>query len=164
MLPGAGQRLGELSMALERSVAGDVALPFGCEVVYALETLNILRALATPPSSVDAMTAWFQSFREQNGSRATASVAYDASFDPRSVRRQFGCWLAFVDALEALSPQESEAFKANRWFLEALDVTPMTKTYKMLVLLAMIAEGRFCWRQFKTEPGVEATRERGGCG
>ena len=143
LLPGAGQRLGELSMALERLANGDVRLPPGCEVVYELEALNILRALATPPSTVDAMTAWFQSFWEQYGSRATASDAYDAGFDPRTVRRQFGGWFAFVDALEALSPDESDAFKANRSFLEALDVTRMTKSYKMLVLLAMIAEGHF---------------------
>ena len=130
LLPGAGQRLGELSMALERMANGDVALPPGCEVVYELEALNILRALATPPSTVDAMTAWFQSFMEQYGSRATASDAYDAGFDPRAVRKQFGGWLAFVDALEALSPEESDAFKENRPFLEALDVTPMIKSYK----------------------------------
>ena len=143
LLPGAGQRLGELSMALERIVNADVRLPPGCEVVYELEALNILRALAIPPNSVDAMTAWFKAFWEQHGSRATACDAYDAGFDPRSVRNRFGGWLAFVDALEALSPDESLAFKANRAFLEALDVTPMTKSYKMLVLLAMIAEGRF---------------------
>jgi superfamily II DNA or RNA helicase/diadenosine tetraphosphate (Ap4A) HIT family hydrolase len=143
LLPSAEQRLGELNMALERLVAGDIALPPGCEVVYELEALQILRALAAPPGTVDAMTAWFQSFREKYGSRPTASEAYDAGFDPRSVRRQFGGWLAFVDALQALSSDESETFKANRRFLESLDVTPMTKSYKMLVLLAMIAEGRF---------------------
>ncbi len=143
LLPGAGQHRGELSMALERLNDGEVELPPGCEVVYELEALNILRALAKPPGVVDAMTAWFRSSWEQRGVRPTASDALDAGFDPRSVRSSFGGWLAFVDALGALSASEARAFAANRAFLLELDTTAMTKSYKMLLLLAMIAEGQF---------------------
>ena len=45
--------------------------------------------------------------------------------------------------MQALTPQETDAFTNNRDFLAALEVTPMTRSFKMLVLLAMLAENQF---------------------
>ena len=143
LLPGAGESRGELSLALERVANDTLELPLGCSVQYELEALNILRALAAPPRSAAALSTWYRAFAEEYGTRPTASEAWHAGFDPRSVRREFGSWFGFVAAQASLAPAEARGFEANRGFFAALEKTPMTKSYKMLVVLAMIGAGRF---------------------
>ncbi|MDZ4800141.1 MAG: DUF3427 domain-containing protein, partial [Bryobacteraceae bacterium] len=49
-------------------------------------------------------------------------------------------WLSFVRTMGDLSDDQVVVFQRLGAFLEALDKTPMTKSYKMIVLLAMLAE------------------------
>ena len=139
LLAGGSDRPGELLMALERLELGEFDLPAGCSVTYELEALNILKALAKPSSVADATATWYRSFRERHGERPTASEAWHAGYDPKAVRKGFGSWLGFVDAESDLSETHAGALQANRAFLEALEITQMTKSYKMLVLLAMLS-------------------------
>ena len=143
LLTGGGNRPGELLMALKRLERGELELPAGCSVTYDLEALNILKSLAKPSSGAEAMAIWYRSFREQHGNRPTASEAWHAGYDPKSVRNAFGSWMGFVAADGDLNEQQSDAFDAHREFLDALEVTPMTKSYKMLVLLSMLSQERF---------------------
>lgn len=57
---------------------------------------------------------------------------------PRTARGAHGSWLGFVKAMSDLDAQESAAFERTRVFLEALDSTRMARSFKMLVLLAML--------------------------
>lgn len=143
LLPGGEGSRGELSLALERLANGALELPPGCEVTYELEALNVLRALAAPPRTTEALATWYRAFTEQHDVRPTASEAWHAGFDPRTARSTYGSWFGLVRAEGGLSEAEARAFDVNRTFFEALDTTPMSKSYKMLVLLAMIGEGRF---------------------
>ena len=143
LLTNGGNRPGELLMALERLERGELELPAGCSVTYDLEALNILKSLAKPTAGAEAMAIWYRSFREQQGERPTAAEAWHAGYDPKSVRRSFGSWLGFVNAEGDLTNQQTEAFTAHREFLDALEVTPMTKSYKMLVLLSMLSQEQF---------------------
>ena len=136
-------RPGELLMALEQLERGEFDLPASCSVTYELEALNILKALAKPSNSADATATWYRSFRERNGERPTASEAWHAGYDPKMLRKGFGSWFGFVNAEDDLNDKQGVAFKAHREFLEALEVTPMAKSYKMLVLLAMLSQEAF---------------------
>jgi superfamily II DNA or RNA helicase/diadenosine tetraphosphate (Ap4A) HIT family hydrolase len=143
LLAGGSDRPGELLMALKHLERGELDLPAGCSVTYDLEALNILKSLAKPSSGAEAMAAWYRSFREQHGERPTASEAWHAGYDPKSVRNAYGSWLGFVNAEGNLDEQQRNALKAHREFLDALEVTPMTKSYKMLVLLSMLSKETF---------------------
>ncbi|MEN8207350.1 MAG: DUF3427 domain-containing protein [Pseudomonadota bacterium] len=143
LLAGGGDRPGELLMVLERLERGEFDLPTGCSVTYELEALNILKALAKPSFGADATAIWYRSFRERNGERPTASEAWHAGYDPKKLRKSFGSWLGFVKAEGDLSKRQDGALKAHQEFLDALEVTPMTKSYKMLVLLSMLSRDAF---------------------
>jgi len=143
LLAGGSDRPGELLMALERLERDELELPTGCSVTYDLEALNILKLLAKPSSGAEAMVTWYRSFREQHGERPTASEAWHAGYDPKSIRTAFGSWLGFVVAEMDLNEQQSDTFKAHREFLDALEITPMTKSYKMLVLLSMLSQEKY---------------------
>ena len=117
-----------------------VSSPAGCEITYELEALSILRALL--PKEPEAPRAWYEDFRERHGKRPTALELHHAGYNPRSVREARGSWLGFVRAMDDLTEAQERVWKneTTRKFLTSLDTTPMTKSYKMLTLLAMLNE------------------------
>lgn len=75
--------------------------------------------------------------------RPTAAETFADGYDPKAARKLYGSWFQFVAAMGDLSDSERSAAEELRGFLMSLEVTPMTKSFKMLVLLGMIAEGAF---------------------
>jgi superfamily II DNA or RNA helicase len=137
--------------ALARAEAHTLDLPPGCEVTYDLRAIEILRALLPIPTH-DALRAWYEDFRERHGIRPRAVEAFHEGYAPRAVRRSYGSWLRFVDQMGDLSEPEANLVRGAAAgpagaarvpeFLEELETTPMTKSYKMMVLLAMLNEDR----------------------
>ncbi len=123
--------------------AGEAQLPPGCEVTYDLEAVDILRGLLRVPKDEDAVRFAYEDFRERNGVRPTATELHHEGYLPRSVRRAYGSWFGFVNAMGDLSEAEQAVLKGGRVadFLSVLETTPMTRSYKMLVLLTMLSEG-----------------------
>ncbi len=160
-LPG-GDR--EVLNLLERVDAGTAELPSGCEVTYELETKNILRALLrTTGSATELLTRRYQDFRDTIGVRPTAAEMFREGYNPRAMRPAFGSWLGFVRSEVGLTVSEGAAFNEMRDFLTALEVTSMTKSYKMLVLLALLNRGQFLGSlslgELTAEVGALATRD-----
>ena len=143
LLPGAGTKPGELTMALQRLEQGELELPLGCSVEYDLEALNILKALARPAPVGMQVASWYRSFRELHGRRPFASEAFHEGYDPRAVRVNFGSWINFVKSEGDLSEAETQAYDNNKDFFDSVEITPMSKSYKMLVLQAMVASDKF---------------------
>jgi len=54
-----------------------------------------------------------------------------------------GAVLLILDAVGGLDAEQARAHDRHRAFLDALETTEMTRSYKMLVLLAMLNEDRF---------------------
>jgi superfamily II DNA or RNA helicase/diadenosine tetraphosphate (Ap4A) HIT family hydrolase len=127
--------------ALNLLQAGEAELPPGCEVTYDLEAVDILRALLRAPRDEEVLRFAYEDFRERNGVRPTATELHHEGYAPRSARRSYGSWLGFVGAMEDLGGAEQALLKAGRpaEFLSVLETTPMTRSYKMLVLLAMLS-------------------------
>jgi superfamily II DNA or RNA helicase len=143
LFPGVGDSPGEVAMALDQYEKGETELPPGCSVTYDLEAIEILKSLIRIPRGVGALQAWYEAFRHRNGVRPTALEMWHAGHDPKSVRRSYGSWVGFVVTMGDAEEKEREAQRAAESFLRALETTPMTKSYKMLVLLAMIGEETF---------------------
>jgi hypothetical protein len=118
-------------------------LPPGCEVTYELEVKNILRSLLRGSgSAVEILSRRYQDFQDSLGARPTAVELYREGYNPRALRPSFGSWFGFVKSQSGLTADETTAYEAIRPFLEALDTTEMSKSYKMIVLLAMLNHGQ----------------------
>ncbi len=143
VLLGAGSRPGEVARALRLLAQGRIELPLGCSVEYELEALNLLETLARPTQGADQVALWYRSFRELHGRRPLASEAYHEGYDPRQFRTSYGSWFAFVQTEGDLDQPEQEAFQQHRALLESLETTAMTRSFKMVLLLAMMAQERF---------------------
>ena len=135
---GGGDR--EVAAALARAQAGELDLPPGCEVTYELAAINLLQGLLRtgPQSAADVLGEYYRDFSARNGVRPTAAEAHRDGYQPRSLRPAHGSWLGYVAAVGGLSEAASAAFLAHRAFLEALEISPMTRGFKMAVLLAML--------------------------
>lgn len=116
------------------------ALPEGCEVHYDLRAIDLLRGMLRPSSRGDALVAWYEDFIERSGGRPRAVEAFHEGRNPRAVRTSHGSWLRFLDAQGGLPPDEAAllAGEDTGRFLDMLEVTPMTRSFKMVLLQALL--------------------------
>jgi superfamily II DNA or RNA helicase/diadenosine tetraphosphate (Ap4A) HIT family hydrolase len=131
----------EVAQQLERLQAGGAGLPPGCEVTYDLEAIEILRSLM--PSAPPSLQEFYEDFRARYGERPRAVEAYHEGYRPGSLRRSHGSWLRFVRAMGDLSEVQEAALERHGGLLDAIESTPMTRSFKMLVLLAMLNADSF---------------------
>jgi len=129
----------EIYNLLLRLDSGTAELPPGCEVTYELEVKDILKSLLRGGvSAPDVLKNRYEDFVETFGVRPSAVELYQEGYNPRAMRKDFGSWLGFVNAQNGLSSQEQTAFSILSPFLESLETTEMSKSYKMIVLTAML--------------------------
>ena len=141
-LLGLGPGRAEVLNALASLESGQFALPPGCEVTYDVEAVNILKALIGRPGP-DVVKTRYRDFEELNGVRPSAVEMYHEGYSPRSVRSEHGSWLRFVQQMGGLDASQQAALDEAGGFLDILETTAMTKSYKMLTLLAMLNAGAF---------------------
>ena len=129
----------EVFNLIQRLESGTAELPPGCEVTYELEVKDILRSLLRMSvSAPEILKARYEDFFETFGIRPTALEMFQEGYNPRAVRTGSGSWLGFVNAQGGLSKDELAAFSSLSQFLESLETTEMSKSFKMVVLTAML--------------------------
>jgi superfamily II DNA or RNA helicase/diadenosine tetraphosphate (Ap4A) HIT family hydrolase len=134
----------EIFNLLERLRNGSEELPPGCEVTYDLEAVEILKSLLRRTAGqADALDRYYQDFKELHGVRPTAVEVYQDGYNPLAVRQRSGSWTRYVAARGDLDVSQREALSDHGGLLDSLDTTDMTKSYKMLVLLAMLNADAF---------------------
>jgi superfamily II DNA or RNA helicase/diadenosine tetraphosphate (Ap4A) HIT family hydrolase/HKD family nuclease len=148
-----------VATALAKVGRGEWDLPPGCDVTYELRTLEILRGLLRQSSPINALKDYYLEYRERLGVRPTAVEAHHDGFEPRSVRVTHGSWLEFVDAMGDLDEAEKRALDRARTQLRAFEATQMTKSYKMLVVSALLDAGALMGRGLRIEELVRRVRD-----
>lgn len=138
--------LAGLRAAIGRIAAGELELPPGCGVTYELEAIEILRSLVAPRTRKEAqgeedLVRFYEDFEERNGRRPTASeVAVTGVLKP-AVLKRLGSWFEFVERQGGLTDAERSVLRAHGPFLREVERTAMLRSYKMLVLGAMLEAG-----------------------
>ncbi len=130
----------DVAYALDQYETGTLELPPGCSVTYDLRAIEILRALVQPTGVGEALENFYRDFRDRLGRRPLALEVLSEGWNPGSARQHHGSWLDFVRAMGDFSPEQERAWQTYAPFLRALEVTPMTRSYKMVLLLAMLGE------------------------
>lgn len=128
----------ELKAVLEKLRKGELELPPGCEVTYDVVAIDIISKLLRT-AKADAIGLWLEDFRARHDRRPTASEAFHEGYNPRAVHNEYGSWLDFLKVKGALSAAETEALESHRQFLAHLGMTAMSKSYKMVLLEAMLS-------------------------
>jgi hypothetical protein len=133
-----GESDSEIRRGLQMLQQGEAQLPAGCSVTYELATIDLIEEVLRPASRTEAMNAFYRDFEERHDQRPTAREAYHASYNPRALRASHGSWYGYVAAMGGLQAEDRAAWEHQRAFLEVVETTSMTKSYKMLVLLALL--------------------------
>jgi len=126
--------------ALNLLLANRADLPPGCEVTYDLKAIDILRSLLRSPANGEALNSFYLDFRERHGQRPTALELFHAGFTPRALRQSHGSWFRYVQEMGDASPVFREVLDQGIEFLIEMETTRMTKSFKILVILALLNE------------------------
>ncbi len=129
--------IGALRSLLDEVRRQELDLPEGCTVTYELESIEILESLLKPTRPEAALEAFYRDFLDRHGVRPTAVEAFHEGFNPRANSER--SWLGFVSRMNGLSEAEAAAFSQGRAFLESIERTETTRSYKIVLLLAMIS-------------------------
>lgn len=131
--------LREFVLAIER---GEAKLPAGCAVTYDLQVIDVLRGLLRPTTGEELLREAYEEFRLQHGRRPTAREMFmGGGLQRETLRRGFGSWFGLVAQMGDLQPSERETAQRHAAFLGEIEQSRMERSYKMLVLEAMLAEG-----------------------
>ncbi len=126
-----------LRQVLEEARRGQLPLPPSCSVTYDLECVAMLERLLRPAGPEVALEAFYDDFLDRHGVRPTAVEAYHEGYNPRSASER--SWLGFVGRKGGFETREAAAYAGSREFLESMERTPLTRSYKIAVLLGMMA-------------------------
>jgi len=140
-LPGGDAALIAALRALQNGEMNTLELPPGCEVTYALEAIDLLRGQLRSPRAGEQLLDWYEEFKERTGERPVAVEAFHEGYNPRTAKHTHGSWLRFVAAQEDLAAPLRELVESDdaaSAFLTELEQTRMERSFKMLVLLAML--------------------------
>lgn len=116
----------------------ETALPPGCLIDLELEAIDLL-AEFLPRGDKNAVVRAFRELCEARGSRPTAGELYRLGLNPRV--KGAASWLEFVAGEGQLTADEAAVLAQAGPFLGHLDTTPLTKSYKLVTLQALIEGG-----------------------
>jgi len=119
---------------------GDFNLPAGCSVEYSLDVVEMMRELAKI-SRRSGLEDYCRSYLEEEGSRPSAAQAFRAGYNPAATRASHGSWYALLDDLDMLSQAEAATFRTAGEVLAGLEKEPVTKSYKLVTLRALLHDG-----------------------
>lgn len=127
---------GALRKVLDAVRSSELDLPEGCAITYDLEAVDILAALLKPTPSDGLLEAFYRDFIQERGVRPTAVEAFHAGLSPRANSDR--SWVGFVARMDGLRADERLAYAETRSLLEQLEKTEATRSYKIILLLAML--------------------------
>jgi hypothetical protein len=135
---------GRLRELLDQFVAETISLPPGCEVTYDLTAIDILRQLLKPTGTENALESFYRDFEERHGIRPTAVEVFHAGLNPRSNGER--SWLEFVYRMRGLDDAELAVWPNHRDFLASIEKTEAVRSYKIVLLLALLDGDEFLIR------------------
>ena len=136
---GIGESTEALRNALLRARNNELDLPPGCSVTYDVQAIDLLKRLLPRRDALEQLDTLYEEFRERHGRRPSARELH--SMDGPSIRRAaqpHGSWFAFVDSRGDLTEHESRVANEHAALLQEVAESRMNRTYKMLVLQAMM--------------------------
>lgn len=128
-------------------VASDFHLPPDCHIEFDTGVIDLLQMLRTKrsPRKQRALDALRQLRLELGKTPTYLQFHLKANVDSKIVREQFKTYPQFLGYAQLLNEIERQTLtKFEQWF-QTLTTTKMTKSYKLIVVLAMLQRGERNW-------------------
>lgn len=112
---------------------GALQLPKGCYVNYDIQLIDFLKSL-----DGDGAAKEYEALKQTLGRRPTLTQFYRAGASVIAMRKQFGNWYGLLREMSDLEPGELQVLMLHSSFLREIEATAMTKSYKMVMLEALL--------------------------
>jgi len=115
---------------------GLLELPPGCFVNYDLGSIEFMEQLIA--TKVDKQIQVYHALRESYGRRPVLAEFYRAGGGVDAIRQEHGQWFSFVNDEADLGQLEKKCFAEFKGFFAELEITSLTKSFKLVLLEALI--------------------------
>ncbi|MFY2562673.1 DEAD/DEAH box helicase family protein [Corallococcus terminator] len=115
-------------------------LPPGCSVQVSLEAKKLLQHFLSPGET--DVARMYRELRTARGERPTIGELYRSGYSPASLHKkdEYAGWFHFVEAERDLTEAQARALKQDPGWFRNLELTPMSKCFKMVSLEALLEE------------------------
>ncbi|WP_164008768.1 DEAD/DEAH box helicase family protein [Pyxidicoccus trucidator] len=130
--------LGKSPVSLRDFLVGgkDPELPPGCAVQVEVEAKDLLKDFL--PAGGTEVERVYRELRDARGERPTVGELHRRGYTPATLRRAHGSWFNFVKSEGDLKEGEARALEQGQDWFEELELTPLSKCFKMVLLEALL--------------------------
>jgi SOS-response transcriptional repressor LexA len=126
----------ERSEFIRQVQTGTLKLPQGCFVNYDLEAIDFLAKLIA--TNIDTQEQIYRSLKESKERRPTLAEFYQAGGEVQLIREHYDHWLGFVESEQDLSTEHRLCLQSFQAFFKELETTNLNKSYKIVLLEALM--------------------------
>lgn len=121
---------------VRRQKGGDLPLPKGCFANYDLGVIDFLeKVIETLPKG---MVETYEQLRSVDQRRPSAVEMYRAGVNFTNIRSKFGTWFDLVAERGGLDKAQQAVLQRYRSYFLRIETAAMTKSYKMVLLEALL--------------------------
>lgn len=121
---------------IEKISDDSLELPDGCFVNYDLTAIDFMRELVS--TRIDAQLEIYRGLKDSLDRRPTLSEYFMGGGAVTTVRNEHDQWLGLVYSESDLPEEEQTVFEKYSNFFKEIEVTQMTKSFKMILLQAFL--------------------------
>lgn len=139
--------LGTVKDKLKRGDKEPITPPKGCIIEFDTQALNIIHRMRQPNQRKLRLIESYEQLKLDLGRRPTYVEIGQLTAVPTGYKQEWGSYVGFLKEQGELTAEEVETYDANRELIEQVEKTVMNRSYKMVVLLAMLERGEERWME-----------------
>lgn len=139
--------LGTMKESFKRGETEPITPPPGCVIEFDTRALELIHRLRQPGQRKLRLIEQYEQLKYELGRRPSYVEIGEYATVPQGYKQEWGSYTGFLKEQQELSQEEVEAYDANRKLIEQVEKTQMNRSYKMIVLLAMLERGEERWME-----------------
>ncbi|HBQ75360.1 MAG TPA: restriction endonuclease subunit R [Exiguobacterium sp.] len=139
--------LGTMKESFKRGEIEPITPPPGCVIEFDTRALELIHRLRQPSQRKLRLIEQYEQIKYELGRRPSYVEIGEYAAVPQGYKQEWGSYVGFLKEHQELSDEEIEAYDANRELIEQVEKTIMNRSYKMVVLLAMLERGEERWME-----------------
>lgn len=117
---------------------GKLDIPDGCFVNYDLRLIEFMKQL-----NPNDLANEYDLLKATLNRRPTLTESFLAGFNITKLQKQYGSWWQFINAMQDLSEAEQISLNEQTEFFQEVEITRMTKSFKMVLLESLLSHSGF---------------------
>ena len=139
---------------VRRQKGGDLPLPKGCFANYDLGVIDFLeKVIKTLPKGI---VETYEQLQLVDQRRPSAVEMYRAGVDFKNIRNKFGTWFDLLAEREGLDEVQQAVLRKHRSYFRYIETASMNKSYKMVLLEALLELDGFIHAQTPRDLAVHS--------